>query len=215
MPKPQAKVLSTYELMALFPNEQAAINYLAGILWPNGPVCPYCGGNRIANRPGNYHRCKDCRKDFTIRVGTIFERSHIPLHKWLYAMYMIVTSRKGVSSLQLSKELGITQNRPGSSNSGFGPLAATRRRKSLTESSKSTKRISAVWKRTSTPTGNSGKVGARSVKRRSSGCGTGLAGMSWRRSSIRRTPRPCRARSKRPLLAVLWFAPTNTRVIPV
>ena len=57
----------------------------------------------------NVHRCKDCRKDFTIRVGTIFHRSHIPLHKWLYAMYQVVTARKGISSLQLSKELDIDQ----------------------------------------------------------------------------------------------------------
>jgi len=106
---PPVKVLSTYELFQLFPDEQAAIDYLAGILWPNGPVCPYCGSKRNSPRKDNFHRCKDCRKDFTIRVGTIFERSHIPLHKWMYAIYMIVTSRKGVSSLQLSKELGITQ----------------------------------------------------------------------------------------------------------
>ncbi|MDR0499598.1 MAG: IS1595 family transposase, partial [Holophagales bacterium] len=53
--------------------------------------------------------CNECRKDFTIRIGTIFHRSHIPLHKWLYAMYLIVTARKGISSLQLSKEIGVTQ----------------------------------------------------------------------------------------------------------
>jgi transposase-like protein len=106
---PRSKVLSTYELMQRFPNEQAAIDYIAGILWANGTICPFCGSKRTSPRPDNFHRCKDCRKDFTIRVGTIFERSHIPLHKWLYAMYMIVTARKGVSSLQLSKELGITQ----------------------------------------------------------------------------------------------------------
>jgi len=113
MPKPkqpQAKVLSTYELMQMFPNEDAAIKYLAGILWPNGPVCPRCGGKRITTLQRKpYHRCKDCRLDFTIRVGTIFEQSHIKLHKWLYAMYLVVTARKGISSLQLSKELGIDQ----------------------------------------------------------------------------------------------------------
>ena len=105
-----AKVLSTYELMQIFPNEQTAIDYLAPIFWPDGPVCPYCEGRRITARTtANYYRCNDCLKTFTIRVGTLFERSHIPLHKWLYAMYLIVTARKGISSLQLSKELGITQ----------------------------------------------------------------------------------------------------------
>ena len=108
--KKTAKVLSTYEVMAIFPDEQAAIDYLAPVFWPDGPVCPYCQGKRIKDRrTANYHRCNDCLKTFTIRVGTLFERSHIPLHKWLYAMYLIVTSRKGISSIQLSKELGITQ----------------------------------------------------------------------------------------------------------
>lgn len=109
--QPQAKVLSAYELMQMFPDEQTAVDYLSAILWPNGPVCPHCGSGQ--NYPHKskkfFHRCHGCGKDFSIRVGTIFENSKIPLHKWLYAMYLIVTSRKGVSSLQLSKELGITQ----------------------------------------------------------------------------------------------------------
>ena len=57
----------------------------------------------------NQWHCRKCRQDFTIRVGTIFHRSHVPLHKWLYAMYLLVTARKGVSSQQLSKEVGVTQ----------------------------------------------------------------------------------------------------------
>jgi len=109
--KPVAEVLSTYELIEKFPDEQSAIDYLAGILWVDGIKCPYCKGRNITPRKSipNFHRCNDCRKDFSIRVGTIFERSHIPLHKWLYAMYLLTVSRKGVSSLQLSKELGISQ----------------------------------------------------------------------------------------------------------
>jgi transposase-like protein len=96
--------------MQKFPDEQSAIDYLIPIFWTEGPVCPYCQGKRIKARTiNNYYRCNDCLKTFTIRVGTIFERSHIPLNKWLYAMYLIVTSRKGISSMQLSKELGITQ----------------------------------------------------------------------------------------------------------
>jgi transposase-like protein len=107
---PKAKVLTLFDLAEMFPNEQAAIDYLAGILWKDGVGCPYCQSKRTSPRKvKNYHRCKDCRKDFTIRVGTIFHRSHVPLHKWLYAMYLLVTARKGISSLQLSKELGIAQ----------------------------------------------------------------------------------------------------------
>jgi transposase-like protein len=105
-----AKVLSAYELMERFPDEQAALGYLMPILWPNGPVCPFCKGSRVKPRTTkNYYNCANCRKDFTIRVGTIFHRSHVPLHKWLYAMYLLVTARKGMSSMQLSKEVGVTQ----------------------------------------------------------------------------------------------------------
>jgi transposase-like protein len=106
-----AIVLSIYELMQKFPDAQSAIDYFARILWADGIKCPYCEGSDITPRKSipNFHRCNNCHKDFSIRVGTIFERSHIPLHKWLYAMYMVQVSRKGVSSLQLSKELGITQ----------------------------------------------------------------------------------------------------------
>lgn len=59
-------------------------------------------------RPGFYH-CNACNFDFTVRTGTIFERSKVPLHKWVYAMYLLVTARKGISSLQLAKEIGVTQ----------------------------------------------------------------------------------------------------------
>lgn len=102
--------ISTLELFKLFPDQEAARIYLEGRLWPQGVRCPVCGlGERIGVRKGGYYRCNQCLEDFTVRTGTIFERSHVPLHKWLYAMYMLVTARKGISSLQLSKEIGITQ----------------------------------------------------------------------------------------------------------
>jgi transposase-like protein len=83
---------------------------LEGRLWPQGPKCPVCGlGDRITARAGGYYRCNQCKEDFTVRTGTIFERSHVPLHKWIYAMYLLVTARKGISSMQLAKEIGITQ----------------------------------------------------------------------------------------------------------
>lgn len=106
-----AKVtISTYQLFEMFPNQEPARVYLETRLWPMGPKCPVCGlGERITVRAGGYYRCNQCKEDFTVRTGTIFERSHIPLHKWLYAMYLLVTARKGISSLQLSKEIGITQ----------------------------------------------------------------------------------------------------------
>ena len=79
-------------------------------LWPNGPVCPRCGGTTLTTRPNGFHRCNPCGKfTFNVREGTIFGRSKIALNKWVYAMYLVVTSRKGISSLQLAKEIGVTQ----------------------------------------------------------------------------------------------------------
>ena len=102
--------ISTFQLLEAFPNQEIAREYLESRLWPNGPKCPVCqSGDRITVRTGGYYRCNACSEDFTIRTGTIFERSHVPLHKWVYSMYLAVTARKGISSLQLAKEIGITQ----------------------------------------------------------------------------------------------------------
>jgi transposase-like protein len=102
--------ISTFQLFAMFPDQEAARTYLEGRLWPKGPRCPVCkGGERITARAGGYYRCNACKEDFTVRTSTIFERSHVPLHKWIYAMYLLVTARKGISSMQLAKEIGITQ----------------------------------------------------------------------------------------------------------
>ena len=102
--------ISTYEFFQRFPDERTAIEYLESRRWPETVTCAYCESPRTSRQKDyRYHQCKDCRKKFTVRVGTIFERSHIPLDKWLYAMYLLETARKGISSLQLSKELGITQ----------------------------------------------------------------------------------------------------------
>ena len=102
--------ISTFELFALFPDGESARLYFEGRRWPNGPVCPACGErDRIYSKGGGFYRCNADLLVFTVRTGTIFERSHIPLHKWLYAMYLLVTARKGISSLQLSKQIGVTQ----------------------------------------------------------------------------------------------------------
>jgi transposase-like protein len=102
--------ISTFQLFAAFPDEETARQYLEGRLWADGVKCPECKGKeRITKRKDGYYRCNPCKMDFTVRTGTIFERSHVPLHKWVYAMYLVVTSRKGISSLQLAKEIGVTQ----------------------------------------------------------------------------------------------------------
>lgn len=102
--------ISTFELFARFPDAESARVYLEGRLWPSGTVCPECKSQeRITTRKGGYYRCNACQLDYTVRTGTIFGRSHIPLHKWVYAMYLLVTARKGISSMQLAKEIGVTQ----------------------------------------------------------------------------------------------------------
>jgi transposase-like protein len=102
--------ISTFQLFEMFPEQEAARIYLESRLWPNGVFCPFCSlGERITVRKGGYYRCNQCKEDFTVRTGTIFERSHVPLHKWIYAMYLVVTARKGISSMQLAKEIGVTQ----------------------------------------------------------------------------------------------------------
>src|SRR3977135_3929494 len=102
--------ISTFELFAMIPDQETARVYLEKNLWPNGPKCPVCGlGERITVRKDGFYRCNQCKEDFTVRTGTIFERSHVPLHKWVYAMYLLMTARKGISSMQLAKEIGITQ----------------------------------------------------------------------------------------------------------
>lgn len=102
--------ISTFQLFSRFPDAETARQYLQSRLWPNGVTCPKCKlAGKITVRKGGYYRCNPCSLDFTVRTGTIFERSHVPLHKWLYAMYLLVTARKGISSMQLAKEIGITQ----------------------------------------------------------------------------------------------------------
>jgi transposase-like protein len=97
-------------LFQMFPDEETARLYLESRLWPKGVTCPTCAGqDRITPRKAGFHRCNKCQLDFTIRTGTIFERSHIPLHKWLYAMYLLVTARKGISSMQIAEEIGVQQ----------------------------------------------------------------------------------------------------------
>lgn len=94
-----------------FQNEEAAFAYVEARLWPNGPVCHHCGEReRIgklagkSTRPGLY-KCYRCRKPFTVRMGTIFESSHLPLHLWLQVIHLICASKKGIASRQIQRML--------------------------------------------------------------------------------------------------------------
>lgn len=102
--------ISTFELFQMFPDQESARTYFEARRWPDGATCPACGeAGRIGTRKGGFYRCNACLLDFTVRTGTIFERSKVPLHKWLYAMYLLVTARKGISSVQLHAQIGVTQ----------------------------------------------------------------------------------------------------------
>jgi transposase-like protein len=111
--------LNLASLSTLFMDEDKARRFLERKLWPNGPVCPHCGSENVYTltpkpnsrkpvRPGVY-KCGGCRKQFTVRIGTIFEESHIELCKWLMAIHLMTSSKKGISSHQISREVGITQ----------------------------------------------------------------------------------------------------------
>jgi len=95
-------------------SEAAAIAWVEARVWPDGPVCPHCGGvERIGKMGGKATRiglwkCYQCRKQFTVKVGTVFEDSHVPMNLWLQAMYLLCSSKKGISSNQLSRTLGVT-----------------------------------------------------------------------------------------------------------
>ena len=96
----------------IFNDEAAAWAHFEAIRWPDGPVCPHCGIINAADsvigktaRPGLY-RCHECVKQFTATVGTVYERSHIPMHKWLLATHLLCASKKGISALQLFRMLG-------------------------------------------------------------------------------------------------------------
>ena len=97
-----------------FHNEEAAFAFVEARVWPEGPNCPHCGGvERISKMQGKstrlgLYKCYQCRKPFTVRMGTVFEASHVPLHIWLQAMYLVAGSKKGISSNQLHRTLGVT-----------------------------------------------------------------------------------------------------------
>jgi transposase-like protein len=98
----------------IYQDAKLARTHLEALLWPNGPACPHCGNadpERItklkgkSTRPGVY-KCNECAKPFSVTVGTVFERSHIPLNKWLLAVHLLSASKKGMSAHQLWRTLG-------------------------------------------------------------------------------------------------------------
>jgi transposase-like protein len=108
----KTNTVSLYEFSEQFPDEASAVAFFEKRRWNNKPYCPHCGSLNVVSIPNGQpmpYRCKDCRKHFSVRTGTVLAESKLPLHKWLLAIYMLHTARKGVSSIQMSKELGVTQ----------------------------------------------------------------------------------------------------------
>jgi transposase-like protein len=95
-------------------DENAAYAWVEARLWPNGPICPHCGGtDRISKMGGKStrigtYKCYQCRKPFTVKVGTVFEASHVPMRLWLQALFLLCSSKKGISTNQLHRTLGVT-----------------------------------------------------------------------------------------------------------
>lgn len=102
---------SIIQLVAKFPNEKACLEHLKQLRWKDGIVCPHCGSERkiYTFKDNKTFKCGDCRKKFTAKVGTIFEDSPLPLQKWFMAIYLITAHKKGISSLQLSRDIDVTQ----------------------------------------------------------------------------------------------------------
>ncbi|MHB1951508.1 MAG: IS1595 family transposase [Acidiferrobacteraceae bacterium] len=97
-----------------FHNEEAAYQFIEARIWPEGPICPHCGSFGHSGKMGGKstrigaYKCYDCRKPFTVKVGTIFESSHVPLRLWLQAIFLIASSKKGISANQIHRTLGVT-----------------------------------------------------------------------------------------------------------
>ena len=99
----------------IFTDEAKAREWLEARIWPNGPICPHCGVINQAtlmhgksHRPGLY-QCNACREPFSVTVGTLYERSKVPLHKWLAATHLMMASKKGMSALQIGRMLGLSK----------------------------------------------------------------------------------------------------------
>jgi transposase-like protein len=99
-----------FQMMAAFPDEQSAIDHFTAIRWAEGAFCPLCGSTKVYHfSDKRTHKCGDCRKRFSIKVGTIFEDTKIELRKWMMAVWLITSHKKGIASTQLAKDIGVTQ----------------------------------------------------------------------------------------------------------
>ena len=104
--------ITMVQLCDMFPDEDSARKWFESRVWPDGRYCPHCGSVRTheASHKKSPYRCTDCRHYFSIKTGTIMDKSHVPLRKWAIAIYLHLTSLKGVSSMKLHRDIGVTQS---------------------------------------------------------------------------------------------------------
>ncbi|MCJ1962881.1 IS1595 family transposase [Novosphingobium mangrovi (ex Hu et al. 2023)] len=108
-PKKQ-QFTSLIQMMRAMPDEQSAIDHFTAIRWKHGAYCPHCGATKVYHfKDGRTHKCGECRKRFSIKVGTIFEDSKIGLREWMLAVWLLTNHKKGIASTQLATDIGVTQ----------------------------------------------------------------------------------------------------------
>ncbi len=104
--------ISLFELTEMFPDEEAAVRWFEGVCWPDGRICPRCRGENTRETPRRKpmpYWCSDCKSYFSVRTGTALECSRLPLRKWAFAIYLVLTNLKSVSSMKLHRDLKVTQ----------------------------------------------------------------------------------------------------------
>jgi transposase-like protein len=152
------------ELTAAFPDEQTCIRHFRAIRWANGAFCPYCGSTKIYHfSDDRTHKCGDCRQRFSIKVGTIFEDTKLPLRKWFIAIWLVTSHKKGIASTRLARDVGVTQKTAWFMTHRLREAAKTKsfnkaRSKSTKPSSVAKERNKHEWKRQHAGTGGVGKT---------------------------------------------------------
>ena len=101
--------MNTIQVYQRFPKQEDCIAYLERVRWGDKPTCPYCGSPRTARNAGR-HYCYNCKTSFSVTVGTIFHRTHLPLQKWFLAIALMLNAKKGISALQLSRDIEVNKN---------------------------------------------------------------------------------------------------------
>ena len=103
--------ITMIQLCDMFPTEESAREWFESCVWPDGRYCPQCGSTRTHNAGHNHmpYRCSDCRSYFSVKTGTVMHMSRLPLRKWVFAIYLHLTSLKGVSSMKLHRDIGVSQ----------------------------------------------------------------------------------------------------------